>query len=388
MTLPKMIQIYKNKQLSGDAGTDTFVLPRNDMVLEYLLQVRSKNGSTANAPDAVAMPTVESSISKIEVKSGGTIFKSFNAEMCRKISTYRNGFLPPTLHTQDAGTTYAGNEDPELGWQVYDMPINFNLKQDPYGNKTNTILPCPVYDSMEMVMDFDFTISSTAGFVTTEHYMDLYATVMPPQSEAEMLQKKILVEANKRDYTSLAAGDQGFDLTTDPNRMMRQIYVWAYEAGIGEGVDIQSGQFKVNGDPKWTWKWGNLQHKNAMDCDLDYFIDYYMKNVGTTDELWTRIPAPIPQMTAGTSPTAAPHFTTLGAGDKVTVTTDQANDINLMRVGSNVIPATVVLDFDQDGLMRNMQPQGVNSLEMYLTNGGAGGSVKILEQSIANVWGR
>ena len=131
MTLPKMIQIYKNKQLSGDAGTDTFVLPRNDMVLEYLLQVRSKNGATANAPDAVAMPTVESAVSKIEVKSGGTIFKSFNAEMCRKIATYRNGFLPPTLHTQDAGTTYAGNEDPELGWQVYDMPINFNLKQDP-----------------------------------------------------------------------------------------------------------------------------------------------------------------------------------------------------------------------------------------------------------------
>ena len=388
MPQPKIIQIYKNKQLSGDSGTDTFVLPRNDMVLEYLLQVRSKNGSTANAPDGVEMPTVENEISKIEIKSGGTIFKSFTAEQCRKISTYRNGHLPPTLYTQDAGATYAGNDDPELGWQVYDMPINFNLKQDPYGNKTNTILPCPIYDSMEIVMDFDFAISSTAGFVTSEHYMDLYAMVMPPQSEAEMLQKKILVEANKRDYTSLAAGDQGFDLTLDSNRMLRQLFVQCYEAGIGEGVDITEGQFKVNGDPKSTWKWGNLQHKNAMDCNLNFYIDYYMKNVGTTDELWTRIPAPFPMMVAGTSPTAAPHFTTLGAGDKVTVTTDTANDINLMRVGSNVLPAAVVLDFDQDGLLRNLQPQGVNSMEMILTNGGAGGAVKILEQSIANVWGR
>lgn len=388
MPIPKVIQIYKNKQLSGDSGTDTFVLPKNDQVLEYLLQVRSKNGSTANAPDAVKMLTVENAISKIEVKSGGTIFKSYNAEQCRKISTYRNGCLPPTMYTQDAGTTYAGNDDPELGWQVYDMPINFNLKQDPYGNKTNVLLPAPVYDSLEMVLDFDFTISSTAGFVTSEHYMDLYAMVMPRQSEAEMLQKKILVEANKRDYTSLAAGDQGFDLTVDSNRMLRQLFVMCYEAGIGEGVDITSGIFQVNGDPKWTWKWGNLQHKNALDCDLDFYIDYYMKNVGTTDELWTQIPSPLPQITAGTSPTAAPHFSTLATGDKVTVTTDAGNDINLMRIGSNVLPAAVVLDFDQDGLMRNLQPQGVNSLEMYLTNGGAGGAVKILEQSIAQIWGR
>ena len=388
MPIPKVIQIYKNKQLSGDSGTDTFVLPKNDQVLEYLLQVRSKNGSTANAPDAVKMLTVENAISKIEVKSGGTIFKSYNAEQCRKISTYRNGCLPPTMYTQDAGTTYAGNDDPELGWQVYDMPINFNLKQDPYGNKTNVLLPAPVYDSLEMVLDFDFTISSTAGFVTSEHYMDLYAMVMPRQSESEMLQKKILVEANKRDYTSLAAGDQGFDLTVDSNRMLRQLFVMCYEAGIGEGVDITSGIFQVNGDPKWTWKWGNLQHKNALDCNLDFYIDYYMKNVGTTDELWTQIPSPLPQITAGTSPTAAPHFSTLATGDKVTVTTDSGNDINLMRIGSNVLPAAVVLDFDQDGLMRNLQPQGVNSLEMYLTNGGAGGAVKILEQSIANVWGR
>ena len=371
MPIPKVIQIYKNKQLSGDSGTDTFVLPKNDQVLEYLLQVRSKNGSTANAPDAVKMLTVENAISKIEVKSGGTIFKSYNAEQCRKISTYRNGCLPPTMYTQDAGTTYAGNDDPELGWQVYDMPINFNLKQDPYGNKTNVLLPAPVYDSLEMVLDFDFTISSTAGFVTSEHYMDLYAMVMPRQSEAEMLQKKILVEANKRDYTSLAAGDQGFDLTVDSNRMLRQLFVMCYEAGIGEGVDITSGIFQVNGDPKWTWKWGNLQHKNALDCNLDFYIDYYMKNVGTTDELWTQIPSPLPQITAGTSPTAAPHFSTLTTGDKVTVTTDSGNDINLMRIGSNVLPAAVVLDFDQDGLMRNLQPQGVNSLEMYLTNGGA-----------------
>lgn len=389
MPIPRMIEIYKNKAFSGDDGTDTFALKRNDQILEYIVKVRAKNGATANAPDGVIMPTIEEALSKIEVKSGGAVFKSYTGEMCRKIAAYRNGQLPHTLHTQAAGGTWAGNDDPSLGWMEYTFPINFNLPNDPYGYRSNVMLPAPLYDSLDLVIDYDFEISSTAGFLTggANHLIDVYALVMPKESKSAMMDKRIIVEQNKQDYTSVVSGEENFGLTTDANRFLRQLFVWCYEAGIGEGVDITSGQFKVNGDPQWTWKWGDLQAKNAMDARLQYFIDYYMKNVGTTDELWTRIPAPLPIMVAGTSPTAAPHFTTLAAGDKVTVTTDTANDVNLMRVNSEVLPATVVLDLDQDGSMQHMQYQGVKDLEMILTNGGAGAAVKILEQSIAKVWG-
>src|SRR5574337_412586 len=91
MAIPKWVELYKNKALSGDSGTETFSIKRTDQILELLLKVRAKNGATANAPDAAAMPTVESSLTKINVKSGSADFKNYSGEICRKFAAYRDG---------------------------------------------------------------------------------------------------------------------------------------------------------------------------------------------------------------------------------------------------------------------------------------------------------
>jgi hypothetical protein len=202
-----------------------------------------------------------------------------------------------------------------------------------------------------------------------------------------MLARNILIETKKQDYTTVASGDQPIDLTLDKSRFLRQLLVFAYENGIGEGVDITDMKLRVNNDIYWASKWGDLQVLNAHNSALDFKWDLYMKCVGTTDELWTRIPAPIPLMIAGTAPTVAPYFGTLGNGDKVTITTDAANDVNLIRIGSNVLPATAIFDFDMDGLFQNLQWAGVGDLDLVLTNGGAGGAVQIIEQHVAKPWG-
>lgn len=385
----KWIQLYKDKALGGDSGTETFPIKRTDQILELLLKVRAKNGSTANAPDAAVMPTPESSLTKIQVNSGSAIFKNYTGEVCRKIATYRNGHLPPTLHTQAAGGTWAGHQNPALGWMEYTFPINFNLQSDKFGNKTGLLLPAPLYDSLDLVIDYNFTISSTAGFVTggANHVFDLYALVKAKEDRAAMESKRVLVETKKHDYTTVASGDEAFKLTLDNNRFLRQLYVQCYENGVGEGVDVTELTFKADNDVMWASKWGDMQDKNAMDRKIQYAIDYYMKCVGTTDELWTRIPSPRPFMLAGTGPTVAPYFTTLGNGDKVTITTDAANDVNLVRINSDVLPAMAVLDFDQDESLMNMQYQGVKDLEVILTQGGADGAVQIIEQSVARPWG-
>ncbi len=388
MAIPKWVQLYKDKSLGGDSGTETFPIKRTDQILEMILKVRSKNGATRNSADAAAQQTVESSITKLQVNSGSAIFKSYTAEMCRKVATYRNGKTPAALITQKEGGTWAGNEDVLLGWQEYVMPINFNLPYDPYGNRTGVMLPAPLYDSLDLVMDYNFTISATAGFVTggANHVFDLYALVMPKEAPGLMQNKRILVEAKKHDYTTVASGDEPFKLTLDQNRMLRQLFVQCYEAGVGEGVDITDLVFKADNDVQWASKWGDIQAKNAEDIKLVPRIqDWYLEASSADDEIWTRVPAAKPVVHPVSQITTVPRVTTVG--DKITVTANAASDNGHLSVFSDVIPAVAVIDLDQDENLLNLQPQSVKDLEIILTQGGADGSVQILEQSIAKPWG-
>lgn len=386
MAIPKWVEIYKDKSLSGDAGTETHPLKRNDQVLEYKLKVRAKNSATGNSPDNVAMNTIESCINKIEIRSGSAIFKSYNGEINRKLAIYRNGRLPQTLHSQANGGTWAGNEDPTLGWSEYTFPINFNLPDDPYGNKTGVMLPAPLFDSLDLVLDYNFPTTAGAGFLTggANKLFSLYALVKPREANETMQSKRILVEEKKHDYTSITSGDKDFGLTLDANRLMRQLMVFCYENEIGEGIDINYLKLKVNGDTFWESKWGDLQAKNAADCKLDFNYPIHLTAIGATDELFTRVPAPV--LTANTNQGTTSQSLS-NTADSVTVTVNAADDTGLLNVGSNVIPAIALIDFDEDGMLMNMQPQGVKDLELILTNGGAGADVKIVEQSIARPWG-
>ena len=384
--IPKWVEIYKDKSLSGDSGSATYQLKRNDQVLEYMLKIRAKNSATGNSPDNAAMNTIESCISNLEIRSGSAVFKSYNGELCRKLATYRNGRLPQTLHSQANGGTWAGNEDPALGWSEYSFPINFNLASDPYANRTNVIFPAPLYDSLDLNMTYSFPTTAGAGFLTGDasHLFSLYALTKPRESVEAMRTKRILVEEKKHDYTSIASGDEPFGLTLDANRMIRQILVWAYENEIGEGVDINYLKLKVNGDVFWESKWGDIQAANASDCKLNFNLPMHLTAISAHDELFTRVPAP--NLTGlGNQATAA--MIVSNTGDSVTVTVNAADDVSFLNVGSDVIPGTVVIDFDRDGSLMNLQPQSVKDMEILLTNGGAGADVKILEQSICKVWG-
>lgn len=388
MTIPKWVELYKNKALSGDAGTETFSIKRTDQILELLLKVRAKNGATRNSPDGAALQTVEEALTKINIKSGSADFKNYSGEMCRKFATYRNGKLPHTLYTQAVGGTWAGNEDPSLGWQEYSFPVYFNSKFDPYGNRTNLMLPAPLYDSLDMVMDYDFTLSSTAGFVTggANHVFDLYALVLPKQDKETMQKKRILVETKKQDYSSVASGDEPFDLTLDKNRFLRQLMVFAYEAGVGEGVDITDLKFKVDGDTYWAGKWGDLQMMNAEDASLDFSLPMYLQSATTDDEIWTRVPSPWGTHYTAHETGAEDAYLTI-VGDKVTVNGVTQDDNGVLTVKSNVLPGTVVFDMDKDGRMENLQWSGVKDFDLVLTNGGADAAVQILEQHVAVPWG-
>ena len=385
--IPRWIELYKDKSLGGDAGTETFPIKRNNQILELMLRVRAKNGANHNSASDAAQQTIEESLSKIEVKSGSASFKNYTAEICRKLATYRNGKLPYTMHTQIAGGAYAGNDDPDLGWQEYLMPIYFNSEFDVYGEKTNVMFPAPLYDSLDLVLEYDFTISDDAGFLTggSNHLFDLYALVMPRESQDAMMNKRILVETKKQDYTTVASGDEPFDLTLSKDKFLRRLLVFCYETGIEEGIDVTDLNLKVDGDSVWAGKWGDLQAMNAEDARLTFEYNIWTKSVGTDDTIYTRVPACRPMFTARMTTTVVPWAAR--AGDQVTIDTTEADDIGLLQVGSPVLPASAVFDFDRAGDLGHMQYCGVNDLDIVLTNGGAGGAVQFIEQHIAKVWG-
>ena len=87
MVIPKLVQLYKNKVLA-DSGTETLPLKRNDMIIGLNLILRSQNGATGDSYDGVTEQSPEMQTSKIEIRSGSAVFKSYNGEMCRKIATY------------------------------------------------------------------------------------------------------------------------------------------------------------------------------------------------------------------------------------------------------------------------------------------------------------
>lgn len=396
MVFPKLVQLYKNQGLAGDSGDDeVYKIKTTDQILALYMSVRMQNGATRNVNDAAAARTVEAAISKIEVKSGSTIFKSFTGEVCRKIASYRDGVTPETMYTQAAGGTWAGHADPSLGWQQYMFPMYFTPRNDPYGVRTNTSLPAPLYkDNLDLSLTYSFPLNATSGFATGQAKFDLYALVVPPEPSEVMRQKNIIIDQKKKDHTTVASGDEEVDLTVDTSTLLRQVSVFCYENQIGEGVDITDLKFRINNETKWEAKWGQLQALNAQKCQWNpHLFDIYTNAQTATDEIWTRVPAPFPYMISGTAATVAPYFTTLAAGDEVTITTDAQGDVNLIGLRSPVIPAFAVFDFDLDGSMMQL-PGGhpnnafgdVRDMDVILVQGAAGGDVDVVEQLIKKPW--
>jgi hypothetical protein len=396
MVMPRWVQLYKNETISSDSfDNKRYKIDTTNQILELDLRVRIQNGATRNAPDAAVMETPEEATTLIEVAAGSTVFKSYTGEVCRKIATYRNGRLPYTLHTQDPGATWVDGGNEHLGWMEYSFPIHFTPEGDPNGNKTNSALPAPLYkDNLNMFLTGNVTTSATAGFATGTYTFDLYAKVVPPESKDAMLNKNVIVDKKKEDYTTIASGDKEIDLTVDSAELLRRCFITCYENGIGEGVDITDVKFRVNNEVKSEFKWGQLQKINAEHKSLNYKLPLFLNTVGTTDEIWTRIPAVRPMTASVSAATAAVYASAHNVGDKVTVTCDAAAEQIYVDCYSDVIPAMVVFDFDEDGLMQNM-PGGhpgnaygdVRDMDVILVQGAADGDVDIVEQRIRKPWG-
>ena len=362
----KRIQVKKGNSFSGDSGVDVFSIGRGHVIGDMQLRIRCDNGANHNAADAAAQQTVIESVPEIKLYAGSRVFKNYSAEIARAFATYKTGQNPLFNWTQVGAAT-----------QEMVIPISFSR----FPGDHQCALPAPLMGSLEMSVEYDFTLDADAGFATGTPKYDLFVDVLPNMHEGTMQGLRILEETKKQDYTTLASGDDKVDMTISPDKQLRMVLAHAYKAGEPEGDVITDVGLKVDQTEYYVDTWEGCQFQNAADCRLNYEQVVECKANGTTDEIWSRIPGAQAFLTPRMITTAAHEGPFVAAvGDKVTLTTEAADDLNALSLRSPVIPATAIIDLDKNLMMTDMLNMGVKDLDFTFTNGTVSGALKVYEQ--------
>lgn len=361
----RTIEVYKDKALSGDSGKETFALPRTHMIGDLWLAVRAKNTTTGNVCDGAAYDGIEASLDNITIKSGSKVYKGFDGITARRMAALADGRVAPEI--ADHGDSVE---------QETIFPIHFGIEpQD-----EDVILPAPLMDSLDMVLEYSFPTTAAAGFVTGNKEFDLYANVLEPTADLE--EKKILIQEKKQDFTPAGAGTLPFDLTLDERRVLRKVYVDAYVTAQKEGYVLSDLKIKADNEEVIAGKWRNIQFQNAVDARLNYYRTMTTQQVAAGDVYRSRIPDVIANATSdGTTDEGSLTF----SGDAITIVAGAADDINHYWMYSPVLPAMAVLDFDRDNSLRRLQPQGIRDLDLVVTDSAAG-AASIYEESLQKFW--
>ena len=361
----RIINVYKDKAFVGDSGKETFALPRTHMIGDLWLVVRAKNTDTGNECDGAVYQSIELNIDKIKIKSGSKTFKDYDGIVCRLLAAHRNGLNPPQIKDMEDSIE-----------QESVFPIHFGIEpQD-----EDVILPAPLLDSLDMVLEYSFPTAAGSGFVTGNKEFDLYANVLEPTADLE--DKMILVQEKKQDFTPAASGETPFDLTLDERRLLRKVYVQAYVTEQLEGAVISNVKVKADNEEVVDVKWRMLQYLNAVDHNLRYVETLHTQAAAADPEYLSRIPDGIP---VAESETILSGETNVYTGDKIQYAANGADVLGTLRITSEVLPTIAVVDFDRDNSLRRLQPQGIRDLDLILTDVLAGAGA-IYEESLQKIW--
>ena len=365
----RTIEIFKDKSFDSLTGKDTYALPRTHMIGDLWLDIRVLNDAAGNNDPDDTWDSIERHLDVIKIKSGSRTFKEFDGEMCRHMATLRDGRLPPEI--RDMGKAVE---------QESVFPIYFGLEpQD-----EDVILPAPLLDSLDLVLEHSWPDDSGEGFDSAE--FDLYANVLEPTADLE--DKMILIQEKKQDVTFATSGGwKPYDLTLDERRLLRKVYVEAYTEAKTEGATCSDIKLKADNEEVIAATWRQLQFQNAVDAHLNFHQHINWLSMSGAAEIYlSRIPDV--RYTLGDTDTgAADYLTTSGiTGDEIGITFAAANEVPRVDMFSDVLPTVAVLDFDRDKSLRRLQPQGIRDLDLQLKHVLASTKGAIYEESLQKIW--
>jgi hypothetical protein len=194
----------------------------------------------------------------------------------------------------------------------------------------------------------------------------------------------VIEQTQRRTYTTKATGSDLIEMTTDGSgaRKVMAYLVQAYKTGIREAVLFEKLSVILNtsqtiAEDKWNgWQW-----RNAEACDLEYQRRVDMKAQTTDDEYRCKIPNVMPFYQAHATTGEASHVTS--TGDQIIIDGTTADDKGMLFLNSDVIPATVIIDFNLDGRLQNLLSMNQKKIQIKIENGTVDGAAEFHEMVLA-----
>ena len=366
---------------TSDDEVFPFTLPNRGKLHSLLIKVQCTNGATAGRG-----VTILDALDDIQILGDGSeVLYSLIPEETEKWYETLFGKGLQLVQTEAAAGVQEGVFPVYFGRKLYDPEM---------------YLPLDRFTDVELRLSFSPTISATVGFATGTFTIDVQALITPHELPLPYLGS--LVTRRVKQFTSAASGDDQTELFD--NTIYRAVGVYSYEAAIAEGVDITRVRFEdtADGIVLGDWDWDDFIHFNRdlFGAEITHYWDTFTNDADTLD---TRI-AEI--LGAGIDIVVAielvadmalyNHLTAI-AGDRVSIgaaildivagsealTLDTTQRQRLVNVrgkspsGFGLIP--YMYDDSPAGYLKSAD---WGQLEVILTQGGAGGDVRISIQEL------
>lgn len=366
---------------SSDDAVFPLTLPNRGKLHALVIKVQCTNGATAGRG-----VTIMDALDDIQILGDGSeVLYSLIPEETEKWHETLFGRELQLVQAEGAAAVQEGVFPLYFGRKIYDPEL---------------YLPLDRFTDVELRLSFSPTISATVGFATGTFTIDIMALITP--HELPLAYLGTLVTRRVKQFTSAASGDDQTELFD--NTIYRAVGIYAYEAAIADGVDITRVRFEdtADGVVLGDWDWDDFIHMNNLLFGSE--IAHRFRLFATdNDVLDTRISEilgyslEINENEEFAADMTLQYFIDTIAGDRITLaggiidivsgsealTVDAADRDLLLTVngkspsGFGLIP--YMYDDSPAGYLKSAD---WGQLEVILTQGGAGGDVRISIQEL------
>ena len=371
--------ILDNEVQSSDDATKIVKLPLSNYLHTLFVKCKMTNGSTS-----ARNQDMEDVVDKVEVVANGSdVLYSLTPAEIKRWQLWQNGKNIVQERNETASAV-----------QEACYPIHFGRGMfDP-----DYFLPCARLSDLELKVTYSPTIAATSfatGTFTLAVY-GLYSMGNPPAEYRGTVSTKTL-----KSFTSAASGDEQIDIPR--GNLLRQLMVYAYEAGIEDGVDITRVKFDVNNGERVLYDiaWNDLVDWNTQDNWVfhEEYIHAFLSNNDAINSDVARIVAALahPKFAtntttdvlsdaridaiAGDALTFDCNTLTIAAGSETAEadTTDKAVDVFVRGQG---LSFAAILDFAKHGEAGLLNTSETDLTRLTLTQGGADAAVRVSSQEV------
>lgn len=374
--------VLANETQSSDAATKIIKLPLSNYIHTLYVKVQCTNGSTS-----AKNQDISDVVDLIEVVANGSdVLFSLTPQEIKRWALWSSGYNIPQVRNERASAV-----------QSMVFPIPFGRG----GYDPNFYLRCAALSDLELKVTYSPTIAATS-FATGTVTIGVFAVMSMGNQPGEYL--GTFTHKTLRSFTSAASGEE--QTLIPRGNLLRQLLVYAYEAGIEPAANITNIKFDVNNDERVITNigWNELQEINTYENWIEHVenIFAFTDNDDTIDTDVSRIQhisSHLQSSMSDANDTFELSRVDTIAGD--TITFDQAAaDVtagsetfaadttsrnHLVQVRGIGLSHAVVLDFAKQGDQALLNTAEFDQVRLTLTQGNAGAAVRISAQEVRSI---